>query len=54
MSASVDKLIWFRNVSKFYGEVLGANRVTLSIPRGMCGLTPRATAFILHGARGAA
>lgn len=28
----------FQNVSKFYGEVLGVNRVTLSIPPGITGL----------------
>jgi ABC-2 type transport system ATP-binding protein len=28
----------FENVSKFYGEVLGVNRVTLSIPPGITGL----------------
>lgn len=28
----------FDNVSKFYGEVLGVNRVTLSIPPGITGL----------------
>ena len=38
MSATADKLISFRNVSKFYGEVLGANRVTLSIPPGITSL----------------
>lgn len=30
--------IHFRNVSKFYGEVLGVNRVTLSIPPGITSL----------------
>src|SRR5437868_13823200 len=28
----------FENVSKFYGEVLGVNRVTLSIPPGITSL----------------
>ena len=30
--------IIFKNVSKFYGEVLGVNRVNLSIPAGVTGL----------------
>jgi ABC-2 type transport system ATP-binding protein len=34
---SNDKII-FDNVSKFYGEVLGVNRVHLSIPTGITGL----------------
>jgi ABC-2 type transport system ATP-binding protein len=34
----VDERIIFENVSKFYGEVLGVNRVNLSIPRGVTGL----------------
>ena len=28
----------FEDVSKFYGEVLGINRVSLSIPPGITGL----------------
>ncbi|HET9743952.1 MAG TPA: ABC transporter ATP-binding protein [Terriglobales bacterium] len=32
-----DRII-FENVSKFYGEVLGVNRVNLSIPTGVTGL----------------
>ena len=28
----------FENVSKFYGEILGVNRVTLSIPPGITSL----------------
>ena len=32
------KRITFENVSKFYGEVLGVNRVNLSIPAGVTGL----------------
>jgi ABC-2 type transport system ATP-binding protein len=32
------RLVEFRNVSKFYGEVLGVNRVTLTIPRGITSL----------------
>ena len=30
-----DQTIVFRNVSKFYGEVLGVNRVQLTIPSGI-------------------
>ena len=30
--------IVFRNVSKFYGEILGVNRITLDIPPGITGL----------------
>ncbi|HSZ59938.1 MAG TPA: ABC transporter ATP-binding protein [Tepidisphaeraceae bacterium] len=33
-----DGRIIFDNVSRFYGEVLGVNRVTLSIPRGITSL----------------
>ncbi|HEX7181522.1 MAG TPA: ABC transporter ATP-binding protein [Thermoanaerobaculia bacterium] len=33
-----DRRVIFENVSKFYGEVLGVNRVTLSIPPGITGL----------------
>jgi ABC-2 type transport system ATP-binding protein len=33
-----DKLITFGNVSKFYGEVLGVNRVSLAIPPGVTSL----------------
>jgi ABC-2 type transport system ATP-binding protein len=33
-----DRRIVFDNVSKFYGEVLGINRVSLSIPPGITGL----------------
>jgi ABC-2 type transport system ATP-binding protein len=32
------RLILFENVSKFYGEVLGVNRVTLAIPPGITSL----------------
>jgi ABC-2 type transport system ATP-binding protein len=35
MTAPGGGTIDFRNVSKFYGEVLGVNRVQLSIPRGI-------------------
>ena len=35
---SSDSMIVFENVSKFYGEVLGINRVTLSIPPGITSL----------------
>src|SRR5499425_1069360 len=31
-------LVVFENVSRFYGEVLGVNRVTLSIPPGITSL----------------
>jgi len=31
-------LITFDNVSRFYGEVLGVNRVTLSLPPGITSL----------------
>src|SRR5258706_465241 len=34
----MNNLIVFENVSKFYGEVLGINRVSLSIPPGITGL----------------
>jgi len=33
-----DKLITFSNVSRFYGEVLGINKVSLSIPPGITSL----------------
>ncbi len=33
-----DRLITFHDVSRFYGEVLGVNRVTLSIKPGITGL----------------
>jgi ABC-2 type transport system ATP-binding protein len=33
-----DERIYFENVSRFYGEVLGVNRVTLSIPPGITSL----------------
>ena len=32
---SAERLIVFENVSKFYGEVLGVNRVNVSIPSGI-------------------
>jgi ABC-2 type transport system ATP-binding protein len=35
MTAPADRAIVFRNVSKFYGEVLGVNRVQLTIPPGI-------------------
>ena len=35
---SAERLIVFDNVSKFYGEVLGVNRVTLSLPPGITSL----------------
>jgi len=34
----VDERVSFENVSRFYGEVLGVNRVTLSIPPGITSL----------------
>ncbi len=36
--ATPDQEIVFDNVSKFYGEVLGVNRVNLTIPQGITGL----------------
>jgi ABC-2 type transport system ATP-binding protein len=33
-----DRQVTFENVSKFYGDVLGVNRVNLSIPPGITGL----------------
>ena len=33
-----DRRVTFENVSKFYGDVLGVNRVNLSIPPGITGL----------------
>ena len=36
--SSLGNRIVFENVSKFYGEVLGVNRVNLSIPAGVTGL----------------
>jgi ABC-2 type transport system ATP-binding protein len=38
MSGLLNDRIIFENVSKFYGEVLGVNRVNLSIPAGVTGL----------------
>ena len=35
MTAPAGQTIVFRNVSKFYGEVLGVNRVQLTIPQGI-------------------
>ena len=35
---SAERAIVFDNVSKFYGEVLGINRVTLSLPPGVTSL----------------
>ena len=34
---SVDRIV-LDNVSRFYGEVLGVNRVTLSVPPGITSL----------------
>src|SRR5215831_8218430 len=38
MTDASDKLIVFDNVSKFYGEILGVNRVNLEIPAGITSL----------------
>src|SRR3954467_9251784 len=38
MSDTVQRKIVFENVSKFYGEVLGVNRVSLTIPPGVTSL----------------
>ena len=38
MSMSSEQTIVFDNVSKFYGEILGVNRVTLAIPPGITSL----------------
>jgi ABC-2 type transport system ATP-binding protein len=38
MRARPEQTIVFDNVSKFYGEILGVNRVTLSIPPGITSL----------------
>src|ERR1043166_8711777 len=38
MSPSTEQLIVFDNVSKFYGEILGVNRVSLEIPAGITSL----------------
>ena len=38
MSPSTEQQIVFENVSKFYGEILGVNRVTLDIPAGITSL----------------
>ena len=35
MSQGMNDRILFDDVSKFYGEVLGVNRVTLNIPPGI-------------------
>src|SRR6187397_445163 len=35
---SEDRLIIFENVSKFYGEVLGVNRVSLAVEPGITSL----------------
>src|SRR3954464_6758161 len=37
-AAGTDRRVTFENVSKFYGDVLGVNRVNLSIPPGITGL----------------
>ena len=38
MGISSEQLIVFDNVSKFYGEILGVNRVSLEIPSGITSL----------------
>src|SRR5205809_5042264 len=38
MSESSEQTIIFDNVSKFYGEILGVNRVSLAIPPGITSL----------------
>ena len=38
MTVSSEQLIIFENVSKFYGEILGVNRVSLEIPAGITSL----------------
>src|SRR2546423_7335486 len=38
MGTSSEQLIVFDNVSKFYGEILGVNRVSLDIPAGITSL----------------
>jgi ABC-2 type transport system ATP-binding protein len=38
MADAQDQLIVFDNVSKFYGEILGVNRVNLQIPSGITSL----------------
>src|SRR6266704_3219768 len=38
MNLSSESTIIFENVSKFYGEILGVNRVTLAIPPGITSL----------------
>ena len=38
MTVSSEQLIVFDNVSKFYGEILGVNRITLEIPSGITSL----------------
>ena len=37
-NSQFDELIVFDNVSKFYGEILGVNRVSLEIPAGITSL----------------
>ena len=38
MTAETNQLIIFDNVSKFYGEILGVNRVNLQIAPGITSL----------------
>ena len=53
-----DNLITFSNVSRFYGEVLGINKVSLNIPPGITSLvgpsstpSPKASAAISSSTR---
>ena len=47
--AASGRLIIFDNVSKFYGEVLGVNRVSLSIEPGITSLGRRDPIFDFIG-----
>ena len=38
MSNAANDTISFKNVSKFYGEVLGINRINIEIPSGITSL----------------
>jgi ABC-2 type transport system ATP-binding protein len=38
MEPRPDQQVVFENVSKFYGDVLGVNKITLSIPPGITSL----------------
>ena len=43
MTAAPPRRIIFENVSKFYGEILGVNRVSLEIPAGITSLVGAVT-----------